>query len=257
MSATSRSQSAAVTRMSSRVTTSCANTRAYQVQRRDRESRRALVGARGRRGEKTEGQKNDYCRQSAHRTPLPCCYMAIDTSWIGVPRNLRRTDRNPGTSAVVRLIIRVPIEDGVEPLDAELVRRAQGGERRHLRCCTRRHQAVIYRFACAMTGSAAVAEDVVQDVFLALMRDLERYDRDRSSLRTYLSRHRKECHPLPIAQRPASVVTRPRRRGGQRGRPGRGIERQRGRAASPSLPGALPGRYREVIVLCDTGTRLR
>ena len=126
-----------------------------------------------------------------------------------------------------------------------------------MRCCTRRHQAVIYRFACAMTGSAAVAEDVVQDVFLALMRDLERYDRDRSSLRTYLSRHRKECHPLPIAQRPAFVVTRPRRRGGQRGRPGRGLSASEDARHLRRCLGALPGRYREVIVLCDTGTRLR
>ena len=44
----------------------------------------------------------------------------------------------------------------------------------------------MYRFARAMTGSPALAEDIVQEVFLALMRDLERYDASRAGLRTYL-----------------------------------------------------------------------
>ena len=73
-----------------------------------------------------------------------------------------------------------------EPPDGELVRRARRGEREAFALLYRRHQAVVYRFACAMTGSRSLAEDVVQDVFLALMRDLERYDPERAPLRTYL-----------------------------------------------------------------------
>ena len=50
----------------------------------------------------------------------------------------------------------------------------------------RRHQARVYRFARAMTGSDTLAEDIVQEVFLGLMRGLGRYDASRAALATYL-----------------------------------------------------------------------
>jgi len=78
------------------------------------------------------------------------------------------------------------VEDAAEPSDPELVERARGGEREAFAFLYRRHQAYVYRFARAMTGSSAVAEDIVQEVFLALMRDLKRYDAARAGLRTYL-----------------------------------------------------------------------
>ena len=87
---------------------------------------------------------------------------------------------------VVSILNRVPVEDASEPSDPELVERARGGEREAFGFLYRRHQAYVYRFARAMTGSPALAEDIVQEVFLALMRDLERYDASRAGLRTYL-----------------------------------------------------------------------
>jgi RNA polymerase sigma-70 factor, ECF subfamily len=145
----------------------------------------------------------------------------------------------------------VPIEDGVDPPDDELVRRAQGGEREAFALLYRRHHPVIYRFACAMTGSAAAAEDVVQDVFLALMRDLERYDRDRASLRTYLvgiarnvirfrSRSVRRLLSLDQAGEAASADD-----------PGAALSASEDTRHLRRCLGALPGRYREVIVLCD------
>jgi RNA polymerase sigma-70 factor (ECF subfamily) len=56
-----------------------------------------------------------------------------------------------------------------------------------------RHQGGIYRFALRMSGSESVAEDVTQDVFMALMRDSEQYDPERGPLQAYLygmARHR-------------------------------------------------------------------
>jgi RNA polymerase sigma-70 factor (ECF subfamily) len=50
----------------------------------------------------------------------------------------------------------------------------------------RRHKDVLYRFARRMTGSAAVAEDVVQDSFLLLWRNAAVYDPDRGGLRSFL-----------------------------------------------------------------------
>jgi RNA polymerase sigma factor (sigma-70 family) len=73
-----------------------------------------------------------------------------------------------------------------EPADAELVGRALGGEREAFEALYRRYHAIVYRFARSMTGSAPMAEDVTQEVFVALMRDLARYEPQRAGLSTYL-----------------------------------------------------------------------
>ena len=49
-----------------------------------------------------------------------------------------------------------------------------------------RHKDVLYRFAWRMTGSPAAAEDVVQDCFLALLRNPAAYDHQRGTLRSFL-----------------------------------------------------------------------
>src|SRR5262245_12109291 len=50
----------------------------------------------------------------------------------------------------------------------------------------RSRHAGIYRFALHMSGSAEVAEDVTQEVFLSLMRDASRYDSSRGPVSAYL-----------------------------------------------------------------------
>ena len=55
--------------------------------------------------------------------------------------------------------------------DEELFERAQAGEEEAFTCLYRRRQAGLYRFALRMSGSAVIAEDVTQEVFLALLRD--------------------------------------------------------------------------------------
>jgi RNA polymerase sigma-70 factor (ECF subfamily) len=49
-----------------------------------------------------------------------------------------------------------------------------------------RHKSVVYRFAYRMTGSSPVAEDVVQDCFVALWRKPGAYDPAQGALRAYL-----------------------------------------------------------------------
>lgn len=49
-----------------------------------------------------------------------------------------------------------------------------------------RHKDMLYRFAWRMTGSPAAAEDVVQDCFLALLRNPAAYDHQRGTLRSFL-----------------------------------------------------------------------
>jgi len=72
------------------------------------------------------------------------------------------------------------------PTDQTLVERARGGDREAFALVYRRHQASVFQFARALTGSASMAEDVVQDVFVLLMGELDRYDAARGTLKTYL-----------------------------------------------------------------------
>src|SRR5260370_29241032 len=48
------------------------------------------------------------------------------------------------------------------------------------------HKDVLYRFACRMTGSAAAAEDIAKDCFLALWRNPQTYDPSRRALQAFL-----------------------------------------------------------------------
>jgi RNA polymerase sigma-70 factor (ECF subfamily) len=49
-----------------------------------------------------------------------------------------------------------------------------------------RHKDVLYRYAWRMTGSPAAAEDLVQECFLALLRNPAAYDHQRGTLRSFL-----------------------------------------------------------------------
>ena len=55
--------------------------------------------------------------------------------------------------------------------DDVLLRRAAKGDEDAFTTLYRRHQAALYRFALRMTGNAWAAEEIVQDVFMTLMRE--------------------------------------------------------------------------------------
>lgn len=55
-----------------------------------------------------------------------------------------------------------------------------------IRAAYRDHKDVIYRFAWRMTGSAASAEDIVQECFLSLLRHPNGYDPSRAPMRPFL-----------------------------------------------------------------------
>jgi RNA polymerase sigma-70 factor (ECF subfamily) len=48
------------------------------------------------------------------------------------------------------------------------------------------HKDAVYRFAWRMTNSAAVSEDIAQDVFLFLFRQPNRFDPSRGTMRAFL-----------------------------------------------------------------------
>jgi RNA polymerase sigma-70 factor (ECF subfamily) len=62
----------------------------------------------------------------------------------------------------------------------------QKGDPRAFEVLYERHSGAAFSLAYRMTGTRGVAEDVVQDAFLALWRAGSRYDRTRGSVRTWV-----------------------------------------------------------------------
>ena len=70
--------------------------------------------------------------------------------------------------------------------DDVLLRRAGKGDEEAFTLLYRRHQAALYRFALRMSRNAWAAEEIVQDVFMTLMRDPKKYDPARGTLGGFL-----------------------------------------------------------------------
>ena len=141
--------------------------------------------------------------------------------------------------------------------DDELLMRLRNGDEQAFAALYGRRQGSIYRFAQHMSGSASLAEDITQEVFLALLRAECGYDRERGTLSGYLfgiarklvlrslERGRGDV-PLEsetdeVAPRELAVVDDPLA----------GLTRHETIEALRRAVHALPRRYREVVVLCD------
>ncbi|MSO83344.1 MAG: RNA polymerase sigma factor, partial [Acidobacteria bacterium] len=144
---------------------------------------------------------------------------------------------------------------GPEVSDPELVSRAAAGDKEAFGALFERYRHVVYRFARAMTGLSHAAEDVTQEVFVILIRELPRYEPGRASLSTYLygiarnlsrDRARRERRFFSLdALGPAPASSR------EAGDPFARIEdAQVGVAVREALV-RLPMRYREAVILCD------
>jgi RNA polymerase sigma-70 factor (ECF subfamily) len=70
--------------------------------------------------------------------------------------------------------------------DRDLLRRMLSGDEEAFTALYRLRQAAVYRFALQMTGSIAVAEDVTQEVFMALIEYGRRFDPSRGTLASFL-----------------------------------------------------------------------
>jgi RNA polymerase sigma-70 factor (ECF subfamily) len=113
-----------------------------------------------------------------------------------------------------------------------------------------RHQAAVYRFALQMSGSGAIADDVVQETFLMLMRAGDTYDAARGSLGAFLygvARHqvlrRLERRWVSDAEEATEPVAA--------GHPEADLARSEMSEAVRRAVLALPVHYREAVVLCD------
>jgi RNA polymerase sigma-70 factor, ECF subfamily len=70
--------------------------------------------------------------------------------------------------------------------DEKLLGRMLEGDEDAFTTLYRRRQGPVYRFALHMTGSAAIAEDVTQEVFLVLLENGRRFDGSRGPLLSFL-----------------------------------------------------------------------
>lgn len=148
---------------------------------------------------------------------------------------------------------------GEQERDDVLLRRAAKGDEEAFVLLYRRHQAAMYRFALRMTGNAWAAEEIVQDVFMTLMRVPRKYDSTRGTLGGFLygiARNRVMKH---LERLPREVSLEEKNEDGI----GSGIVLQD--ASTPATQAEkreradqvraavldLPPEFREAVVLCE------
>jgi len=143
--------------------------------------------------------------------------------------------------------------------DDVLLRRAAKSDEEAFRLLYRRHQAAMYRFALRMTGNPWAAEEIVQDVFMTLMRDPKKYDAARGALGAFLygiARNRVMKH---LERLPREVSLQEKHEDGS----GPGIILKDPATPSSWLEGRerveqvraavleLPAEFREAVILCE------
>ena len=140
--------------------------------------------------------------------------------------------------------------------EARLAARMASGDEQAFVTLFRQYQGPVYRFVRQMGGSAETAEDVTQEVFIALMEGSGRFDTERGSLKVYLygiarnllrrQIRKQSSHPVveldqlpetgPAATAPDALAD---------------LERAEALASLRRAIISLPAHYREVIVLCE------
>ena len=151
--------------------------------------------------------------------------------------------------------------------DASLLRRLRDGDERAFAMLIERYHPSMLRLAASFVPSRAIAEEVVQDTWLAMLRGLDRFE-ERSSLRTWLftilvNRARttgvREARSVPIADAgPVVDASRFGPSGAWAVPPEHWIEEAENRVDAAKLSEllrigleCLPARQREVVLLRD------
>ena len=167
-----------------------------------------------------------------------------------------------------------------------LLRRMVAGDEAAFTLLYRRKHPAIYRFALHMSGNAAIAEDVTQEVFMTLIRDAGRFDPARGTLggflygiaRNHLRRRweqERNSVPLPESADELDAIMARSKASGKNGTSGygngNGHSNGYGNGAGVSAYmlhqdefaslenvtrvrqaiATLPENYREVVVLCE------
>jgi len=148
--------------------------------------------------------------------------------------------------------------------DDVLLRRAGKGDEEAFTALYRRHQAALYRFALRMSGNAWAAEEIVQDVFMTLMRDPNKYDAARGTLGGFLygvTRNRVLKHLERSPQREVPLEEKNENGNGSGivlmdlTTPALQAEKRERRDQVWAAVLDLPAEFREAVVLCELEER--
>jgi RNA polymerase sigma-70 factor, ECF subfamily len=143
--------------------------------------------------------------------------------------------------------------------DDVLLRRAAKGDEEAFTLLYRRHQAALYRFALRMTGNTWAAEEIVQDIFMTLMRDPRKYDATRGALGAFLygvARNRVMKH---VERSPREIPLEEKNEDGtgsgivlqDASTPAMWVERRERKQQVRAAVLELPVEFREAVVLCE------
>ena len=146
----------------------------------------------------------------------------------------------------------LPMTDRHLPTDEELLGRIAAGDRDAFAALYRRRRPDVYRFALHMCGAHATAEDIVQDVFLAVIEHASRFQPERAAAVPWLlgiaRNHVRRHQALTWARRlttwaPAGTPAT--------NDPLTDLTQREDILTVQRLIAELPIAYREAIVLCD------
>jgi len=142
--------------------------------------------------------------------------------------------------------------------DDVLLRRSAKGDEDAFAEIYRRYQAPLYRFALRMTGSAWAAEEVVQEIFMTLVREPKKYDPQRGALGAFLygiARNRvlKQIERAPRELSLENTENSPKAQAYATDpvTPAHWAELRERREQVRSAVLELPVEFRETIVLCE------
>jgi RNA polymerase sigma-70 factor (ECF subfamily) len=143
--------------------------------------------------------------------------------------------------------------------DDLLLRHAAKGDEEAFALLYRRHQGKLYRFALRMTGSAWGAEEIVQDVFMTLIREPKKYDPARGSVGALLfgiARNRVMKH---LERTPREVPLEEKNEDGTGAgivlqdsfTPAMWVEKRERMHQVRAAVLDLPAEFREAVVMCE------
>jgi RNA polymerase sigma-70 factor (ECF subfamily) len=139
--------------------------------------------------------------------------------------------------------------------DADLLSSVARGNRDAVATLYDRHGALIYRYSLRMSGDVSIAEEVTQEVFLAMLRQANQFDPRRGLLSTWLCaiarrlvwkqlRNRQRLVPLDIDDGPEQSTS-------MADNPDLLLTRKQAVELVRKGMDALPLQMKEVIILCE------
>jgi RNA polymerase sigma-70 factor (ECF subfamily) len=135
--------------------------------------------------------------------------------------------------------------------DEELFRLMRKGDRDAFAELYSRREPALYRYALHASGSAAVAEEVANEVFVQLMAPSVNFDESRGSLESYLYGVARNLVRVVRRQGPVEEAVDSPYRHDIVG----GLIADQNRAALHQALRDLPDHYRDVVILCDLEER--